>query len=195
MSLKRKRIWMGVIAFGVVLLMLGVVTVQTSTDEFCMSCHEMKVYKEELQASSHAKDADGKPITCAQCHIPGGNIVRMLAVKSYLGVGDIWAHYTGEPYNLDRARMQVVARRFTDDSNCRACHQDLERNAKNDGPVSIEGKLAHDAYLGKNGQSRNGCAGCHTNMAHLPVFDQRIPKNAEFLAKLKENAKLKESQE
>ncbi len=195
MSLKRKRIWIGAIALGVVLLVSSVAVVQTSTTDFCMSCHEMKVYQEELLASPHAKDAEGKPISCAQCHIPGGNIVRMLAVKSYLGVRDVWTHYVGEPYDLDRAHMQTIARRFTDDSNCRACHEDLARNAKNDGPISVEGQLAHDSYLGKNGQSRSGCAGCHVNMAHLPVFDQRIPKNAKFLAKLKENAKLKESQE
>ncbi len=193
--LKSKRIWVGALVICIFILITSAVTVHTSTTEFCMSCHEMEVYQEELLASSHAKDADGNPIGCSQCHIPGGNIVRMLAVKSYLGVGDIWAHYTKETYDLDRAKMQITARRFTDDSNCLACHEDLERNAKNDGPISIEGQLAHDSYLGKNGQTRSGCAGCHTNMAHLPVFDQRIPKNAEFLAKLKENAKLKETQE
>lgn len=187
MPLRRKRLWIGIITGAVLLLAASVAVVQTSTNTFCMSCHEMQAYQKELEASPHAKDAKGNPISCSQCHIPGSNVVRMLAGKAYLGVRDVWVHYTEGGYDLDRAAMQPVARRFTDDANCRACHQDLTRNAKNDGPVSAEGQLAHDAYTGKNGLSRSGCAGCHRNMAHLPVFDQRIPRNAAFLAKLKES--------
>lgn len=187
MPLHRKRLWIAGLTGAVLILVASVGVVQTSTTSFCLSCHEMQVYQKELDASPHAKDAKGQPIGCSQCHIPSGNMVRMLAGKAYLGVRDLWSHYTGETYELDRAAMQPIARRFTDDANCRACHEDLTRNAKNDGPVSAEGKLAHDAYLGKNGQARSGCAGCHNNMAHLPVFDQRLPGNAKFLGKLKES--------
>jgi hypothetical protein len=111
----------------------------------------------------------------------------MLAGKSYMGGKDLWVHYAEAPKALHRAAMQPAARRFVDDANCRACPEDLAKNAKNDGPVSAEGKLAHDAYLGVNGQARSGCAGCHANMAHLPPFDARIPRNAKFLSKLKES--------
>lgn len=158
----------------------------TSTTAFCLSCHEMKVYQTELDASPHAKDAKGAPIGCSQCHIPGTGLVRMVAAKTYLGAKDIWAHYEGKGEDLDRAAMQPMARRFVDDANCRACHQDLARNAKNDGAVSETGRLAHENYEGKNGISRSGCAGCHRNMAHLPRFDQRLAANAKFAAKLKE---------
>lgn len=187
MPLRQKRYWIAGITIVLVILAASVAVVQTSTTKFCMSCHEMQVYQKELEASPHARDARGNPIGCPQCHIPGTNIVRMVAGKAYLGVRDVWVHFTDGGYDLDRAAMQPVARRFTDDANCRACHEDLTRNAKNDGPVSEEGRLAHDAYLGKNGQSRNGCAGCHQNMAHLPPFDQRIPRNAKFLSNLKES--------
>jgi nitrate/TMAO reductase-like tetraheme cytochrome c subunit len=171
----------------VLLLGTGVAVVETQKSSFCLSCHAMKLYQKELEASSHAKDAQGRPIGCAQCHVPGANIVRMLAAKSYMGGKDLWVHYTTAPTALDRAAMQPAARRFVDDVNCRSCHEDLAKNAKNDGPVSAEGKLAHDAYLGINGQARSGCAGCHANMAHLPPFDERIPRNAKFLSKLKES--------
>ena len=40
-----------------------------------------------------------------------------------------------------------------------SCHEDLYRNAKNDGAISEYGRLAHDNYLDKNGSSRSGCAG------------------------------------
>ncbi len=187
--MKSKRRWLGIlIVFVILMAAMSYATVQTSTNDFCMSCHEMHIYQEEQMASSHAKDADGKPISCSQCHIPSDGIVRMLAAKSYMGAKDLWVHYTGNPYDLNRAEMQKTARRFIDDNNCRACHEDLTKNAKNEAAISLEGKLAHDAYLGKNGQSKGGCVSCHANVAHLPKFDQRIPKNAEFLAKIKENA-------
>jgi hypothetical protein len=32
--------------------------------------------------------------------------------------------------------------------------------------------------------ARRTCAGCHANMAHLPVFDRRYAVNAAFAAKL-----------
>ncbi len=159
----------------------------TSSRAFCLSCHEMRVHQQELALSSHARDAEGREITCSQCHIPSGNVVRMLAAKSWMGARDLWAHANGEGEDLDRAAMQTIARRFTDDANCLACHEDLTKNARRDGPVSREGQLAHDNYLGRNGQSRSGCVGCHQNLAHLPEFDERIPRNSQFAAKLKES--------
>jgi nitrate/TMAO reductase-like tetraheme cytochrome c subunit len=187
MLLHRKRYWtLGVLGL-VFLLGSSAFVVVSQQNVFCLACHEMRPYQKELDASPHAGDAGGKPISCAQCHVPGTNIVRMLAAKSYMGTKDVWVHFTEAPLVLHRAALQPGARRFVDDANCRACHEDLVKNAKKDGPVSVEGKLAHDAYLGTNGQSRNGCAGCHANMAHLPPFDERIPRNAKFLSKLKES--------
>lgn len=158
----------------------------TSGTGFCLSCHEMRAYQAEMALSAHAKDADGKEVGCSQCHIPNANVVRMLAAKTWLGLRDVWVHNVEGGNDLDRASMQIVARRFTDDANCRACHDDLMKNAAKTGPVSLEGKLAHANYLGENGQSRSGCVGCHINLAHLPVFDERIPSNQKFAAKLKE---------
>lgn len=160
----------------------------TSTTEFCLSCHEMAIYQEEMLASSHAKDANGQAISCNQCHIPSGNVVRMLSAKIWMGSKDVWYHFLGGPdivnNNLDRAHLQVSAKRFMDDKNCLACHEDLSKNAKKDAAISFEGKLAHDNYQGKNGQAKDGCVGCHRNLAHLPIFDMRIPKNQVFAEKL-----------
>ena len=186
MSLRRKRYWTaGAVALAF-LLGTSAAVVQTQKNAFCLSCHTMRPYEKELAASPHAKDAKGQAIGCARCHVPGTNVLRMLAAKAYMGSKDLWVYHVEAPDALHRAAMQPRARRFVDDANCRVCHEDLAKNAKNDGPVSAEGKLAHDAYLGVNGRARSGCAGCHANMAHLPPFDERIPHNAKFLSKLKE---------
>jgi len=158
----------------------------TSSTEFCMSCHEMKPYQKEVAFSSHAKDKEGTPIDCRQCHIPLGIGPRFFAVKIYSGTKDLAVHFRSKPDRLNRIQAQQVARRFVDDANCLACHQDLYKNAKGDAPVSVFGQLAHDAYLGKNGNTKQGCAGCHINLAHLPSFDQRLPANAAFASRLRQ---------
>lgn len=173
--------WSLVAAGGLVAaaLLLSVPLARTSSMSFCMSCHEMERYKVELEKSSHARDKDKNPIECAQCHIPMNVGPKYFAVKLVSGVKDMWVHYLGDPSNLDRRSLQVSARRFIVDANCRECHRDLHKTVK-DRKISEIGRLSHDAYLGKNGNTKNGCAGCHFNMAHLPDFDRRYVFNAEF---------------
>lgn len=183
-----RRFWImlgGTVAGLLVLISGGVVW--TSGTGFCLSCHEMRMHQAELALSAHARDADGQEIGCSRCHIPNANIVRMLGAKSWMGLKDVWVHTVSGGEDLNRAAMQPVARRFTDDHNCRSCHQDLMRNARNDAAISWEGQLSHANYLGENGQARSGCVGCHINIAHLPAFDARIPSNARFAARIKES--------
>jgi cytochrome c-type protein NapC len=171
----------GAVAILVFLISIPIME-RTSRTEYCVSCHELKSHKTELEKSSHAVDKDKKPIQCRQCHIPNGFGLKYLIVKT-MGVKDLWVHKFGDPENLNRRELQVAARRYIQDDNCRACHQDLLKTTK-DEKISEIGRLAHEAYLGKNGNTRNGCAGCHPNMAHLPVFDRRYPFNAEFAKNL-----------
>lgn len=178
--------------FILILIGLGIVVsvgiaipmaAKSSSTDFCISCHEMQIYKDELKMSSHAVDKDKKDIECKDCHIPIGYGGRYIIVKTILGIKDVWVHNFGDPDNLNRRLLQETARRFIPDENCRACHQDLTKDAK-DKELAEIGKLSHDAYLGKNGKTRRGCAGCHFNMAHLPEFDRRYTFNAEFAKKL-----------
>lgn len=157
----------------------------TSKTEYCMSCHEMKRYKEELEKSSHAVDKNKNPIDCRQCHIPEGIGPRYLVVKGVLGAKDWLVHNFGNPQSLDRRKMQKTAARFMPDENCLTCHKDLMKNAKEE-KISEIGRLCHEAYLGRNGTTKSGCAGCHFNMAHLPKFDRRLFINAEFAKRLPE---------
>lgn len=181
----RSAVW--ILLFAVLFLAGSAYTLHaTSSQEFCLSCHEMKPYAEEIKFSPHAKDKDGKPIACNQCHIPQGFGPRFLAVKMYSGLKDLAVHVVVKPEKLDRLAHQPVARRFIDDANCLACHADLYKDAKGEKNISETGRLAHDAYLNKNGNTKSNCAGCHINLAHLPEFDMRLEVNAPFKAKLLE---------
>lgn len=188
MAGSKKKFWLAG-GFAVFVFVLGIVggIKWSSGTTFCLSCHEMRVHQAELALSAHAKDADGKEIGCSQCHIPNANVVRMVSAKAWMGLKDVWVHNVDGGQNLDRRSMQLVARRFTDDHNCRICHEDLMLNAAKNAPISEIGKLSHANYLGQNGQARSGCVGCHINLAHLPAFDERIPVNQKFSARLKEN--------
>jgi nitrate/TMAO reductase-like tetraheme cytochrome c subunit len=167
----------GLIAF------LAVTMARTSSNSYCLSCHEMQRYQDELKLSSHAVDKDKKALECAQCHIPLTVGPRFVAVKSIQGLTDLVVHNFGHPENLNRRDLQAQAQRFMSDDNCLACHQDLYKDTQ-DKPISEIGRLCHDAYLGKNGTTRHGCVGCHANLAHLPEFDRRYEVNAKFAAKL-----------
>ncbi|MCL1915124.1 MAG: NapC/NirT family cytochrome c [Desulfovibrionaceae bacterium] len=158
----------------------------TSSTDFCVSCHEMGPYPQELRFSSHAKDKNGKEIACSQCHIPQGIGPRFLSVKMYSGIKDLAVHLWLKPDRINRPHAQAVARRFVDDGNCLACHEDLFKNAKGDAPVSEYGRLSHEAYLGKNGNTKRNCAGCHINLAHLPEFDRRLVVNAAFASRFQQ---------
>ncbi len=163
----------------------GMVMASTSSMEFCSAkCHEMGIYAEELKYSTHAKDHDGKLITCADCHIPVDSIVDYTMVKAYSGIKDIYVHNFGNPDNLNRLEMQKTARPFVSDANCMKCHSDLYKAADMKKPISELGKIAHDNYLGEDGQARSKCVGCHANVAHLPSFDTRYTVNKEFAERI-----------
>jgi nitrate/TMAO reductase-like tetraheme cytochrome c subunit len=172
------------IVIGVIVVLLIAMSASmavTSKTAFCISCHEIAKYKDELDKSPHAFDKDKNPIECKQCHIPNSIGPKYLIVKS-LGLKDLFVHNFGDPDNLNRREMQNNARRFMLDENCLVCHRDLMKDAK-DKAISEIGKLSHEAYLDKTGTRRN-CIGCHFNMAHLPEFDRRFPFNAEFAKRL-----------
>ncbi len=149
--------------------------------EECKRCHDVAMYQRELQASPHALDKDKKPITCDQCHHFHFN-----PLTSYYARDEYYDKKIFPPGSFDRRKMQATARKSMQAAKCQACHKDLYKNAKGE-PISEIGRLCHDAFLGKNGETRRTCAGCHINIAHLPPFDRERPFNAGFAKKLMEN--------
>ena len=165
-------------------LMSGASLVATSQDNFCLSCHEMRSYKDELLQSPHAKDADGNPIGCSQCHVSSAGLISMLETKVTLGVTSTWTHFTSEELLLNRSKMRETARKYVADSNCRACHEDLMLNASLDGPVSQKGKAAHEEYLKNNPHpDRGGCSRCHGKPNRFISKNKRSKKKAKVDAK------------
>jgi len=149
--------------------------------EECKRCHDVKMYQFELKNSVHAFDKDKKEITCDQCHH-----FHYSPLTSYYARDEYYDKKIFEPGTFDRRKIQANARNSIKAEKCQACHKDLYKNTK-DEPISEIGRLSHDAFLGKNGETRRTCAGCHINTAHLPEFDRYLQVNAEFAKKIKEN--------
>lgn len=182
---KYRLIGIALVAFIAILGATAYALHATSQTAFCVSCHEMQQHQAELKYSTHAKDADGKEIGCAQCHIPLGVGPKFLTIKAYSGLKDLAVHvWEGDSLRLSRSKLQVSARRYIDDGNCLKCHADLYKDAKGEKDISQIGRLAHDAYQNKNGNTKSNCAGCHVNIAHLPEFDREIQVNAPFAARI-----------
>lgn len=148
--------------------------------EECKRCHDVAMYRQELKASVHAKDKEGKEISCDQCHHFHFN-----PLTSYYARNEYYDKKIFPPGAFDRRKMQKQARVSMQAEKCQACHKDLHKNVKGE-PISEIGALCHDAFLGKNGSTRRTCAGCHINIAHVPPFDRDRPWNEEFVKRLAE---------
>lgn len=176
------RRWLGIpigglLAFGAGALALTafVGTVEgTSTETFCISCHEMRdnVY-EEYQSTIHYSNRSGVRATCPDCHVPkawGPKLVRKVEAT----FKELPNHFLGkintrEKFESHRAAMaQSVwdTMKGNDSRECRNCHEiahmDLEKQDK------IARRKHSPEYLARKGET---CIDCHKGIAHsLPAL-------------------------
>ncbi len=138
----------------------------TSTNEFCISCHELRenVYDHYAQ-SSHFTNASGVQAQCADCHIPHDLVGKVS--RKFQAVNEIYHHYAGtigtpEKFEANRARMaeKVWAKYEANDSAaCRACHAS---DAMTIAAQSPEAQKAHPAAI-EQGET---CISCHKGLVH-----------------------------
>lgn len=50
----------------------------TSSTEFCLSCHSMRISGEEYKTSMHFRNASGVRAECKDCHIPPGIVPTLV---------------------------------------------------------------------------------------------------------------------
>ncbi len=182
------RVMHGVVSAVVTYLLIGWGTAfagDRPVAEECMRCHDVRTYEYELSYSVHAKDKDGKKISCDQCHTPHFN-----PVTSYYARDEYYDKKIFKPEDFDRRAMQKNVQQSVPAKKCQVCHEDLSKDARGK-KISEIGRLSHDAFLGKNGSTRKNCAGCHRNVAHLPEFDRDLLINAEFAKNLADHPMVK----
>jgi cytochrome c-type protein NapC len=140
----------------------------TNTEQFCISCHEMRdnVYA-EYKETIHYTNAAGVRATCPDCHVPRPWIYKIArkirASKELLHkvTGTINTREKFEAHRLELANHVWDTMKSTDSRECRNCHSqvymDLEKQDKS-------AKKKHAAeYMKENNKT---CIDCHKGIAH-----------------------------
>jgi cytochrome c-type protein NapC len=172
-----------IVVFGAVLGVIGswsfgVVIHETSSDDFCLSCHAGDIGL-EMPGTVHESNSVGVAVGCADCHLPHSFWPKVIA-KTKSGIKDVYHTALGtistlEKFEAHRMHMATVtwkAMNENDSRECRYCHDEArwdvskqtEKARKFHGPALTKGKT---------------CIDCHKGIAHkLPegiVPDEQLP--------------------
>ncbi len=146
----------------------------TNTEEFCISCHEMKdnVYQ-EYKKTIHYSNRTGVRAICSDCHVPkswGHKMVRKIQASNELYhkmMGTVDTPEKFDAHRLTMAKRVWKTMKETDSRECRNCHRfdfmKLEDQDKTAGK-----KHARSIEQGKT------CIDCHQGIAHkLPAEEDQ----------------------
>lgn len=137
----------------------------TSTEIFCLSCHEMEIPKERLVTTQHGSNRLGIVADCSDCHIPKPLVQKI--IRKIKATREVYGHLTGiintpEKYEAhrDTMRQRELDRMMENNSaECRYCHNpgkwvlaDQKQKARKD----------HKAMQ----DSGETCIECHDDAGH-----------------------------
>lgn len=135
----------------------------TSTDSFCLSCHEMKdnIYTDSYKKSIHLSNRTGIKLACENCHIPKEFVPKM--ARKMHALKEVWGHATGmidtpekfAEHRSEMAKTEWERMKANDSQECRNCHDVSGLTRKYMAPL-------HEASR-KEGQT---CIECHKGIAH-----------------------------
>ncbi|EHK78969.1 periplasmic nitrate (or nitrite) reductase c-type cytochrome NapC/NirT family protein [Sinorhizobium meliloti CCNWSX0020] len=139
----------------------------TNTEEFCVSCHEMRanVY-EELTRTVHFSNRSGVRASCPDCHVPHewtDKIARkMQASKEVWGkiFGTINTREKFLDHRLELAKHEWARLKANDSLECRNCHSSAAMDLSKQTQRAAE---IHTRYLLPG---RATCIDCHKGIAH-----------------------------
>lgn len=138
----------------------------TNTEEFCISCHEMRdnVYM-EYRDSAHFSNRTGVRATCPDCHVPRNWIYKV--TRKIQASNELFHHFLGSIDNRDKfikkryELAQHVWKKMeeTDSRECRNCHSEsaMDANGQND--------IAARQHALATSQNKT-CINCHKGIAH-----------------------------
>lgn len=154
------------LAVGVVGVPAFIIVIEeTSTDEFCMTCHARDIGL-EMAGRVHNDNSIGYRVTCSDCHLPKAFIPKVF-VKAKTGVKDVYKEILGtintpEKFEAHRMRMAMTTwehMNANDSRECRYCHEEAKWDAAQQ---SEKAQKYHSPALA-NGKT---CIDCHKGLAH-----------------------------
>jgi cytochrome c-type protein NapC len=138
----------------------------TNTEEFCISCHEMKdnVY-EEYKGTIHYSNRTGVRATCPDCHVPKQwqhKILRKIYASNELYHKVLGTIDTPEKYESKRHEMAQhvwLGMKESGSRECRNCHDFTQMSAGSQKPAAAR---QHALARSQN----KTCIDCHKGIAH-----------------------------
>ncbi|MDH5355382.1 MAG: NapC/NirT family cytochrome c [Gammaproteobacteria bacterium] len=138
----------------------------TNTEEFCISCHEMRanVY-EEYKETVHYNNRTGIRATCPDCHVPkewNYKVVRKIQASNELwhkALGSINTREKFEAKRLKLAQNVWRAMKNNDSRECRNCHDYDSMDFVDQGRRAVK---QHSEGL----DTGSTCIDCHKGIAH-----------------------------
>ncbi len=138
----------------------------TSTESFCISCHEMSYTYAEYKGTVHDTNRTGVRAICTDCHVPHEPGPLLLAkIKASRDLYYTYINPTIDTPEKFEARRAFLARRVwqvmaeSDSHECRSCHRADKMNPE---MQSARARARH-AMAQKDGLT---CIHCHFGIAH-----------------------------
>ena len=139
----------------------------TNTEEFCISCHEMRDNNyQEYRESIHYKNPAGVRATCPDCHVPRPWVNKVMR-KTYMWSNELLHKAMGTIDTREKflAHREELAQhvwetmKATDSRECRNCH------AQSFMDINKQDRMARQehASMQENGKT---CIDCHKGIAH-----------------------------
>ncbi|MFD2167990.1 cytochrome c3 family protein [Thalassotalea euphylliae] len=139
----------------------------TNTEEFCISCHEMKdnVY-EEMKTTIHFTNRSGVRATCPDCHVPH-NWTDKIARKMQASK-EVWGKIFGtistrEKFLSERKRLaehEWARLKANDSLECRNCHNFDYMD------FTVQSARAAQMHSTSLADGQKTCIDCHKGIAH-----------------------------
>ena len=138
----------------------------TNTEQFCISCHEMRdnVYA-EYKKTIHYSNRTGVRAVCSDCHVPKDWTHKM--IRKIQASKEVWGKITGvidtpekfETHRLQMAENEWARMKANDSRECRNCHtfdaMDVEKQ-------KLRGSKMHKIGIAE----KKTCIDCHKGIAH-----------------------------
>jgi cytochrome c-type protein NapC len=148
----------------------------TNTEQFCISCHEMRdnVFA-ELKTTIHYTNRSGVRAHCPDCHVPH-NWTNKIARKMQAS-NEVWGKIFGEvdtreefqDHRLELAEREWARMKANDSLECRNCHSADSMDITRQSPRAA---AAHQRFLFTGEKT---CIDCHKGIAHQLPDMRSVP--------------------
>jgi formylglycine-generating enzyme required for sulfatase activity/nitrate/TMAO reductase-like tetraheme cytochrome c subunit len=155
---------LGLLSGVVIILTLYQVSVYTSTDNYCVSCHVHPHAEESWKLSVHVNNKSGTRVHCVDCHLPPKDHTwDYYSSKVRLGIKDLWGYYTKDSadFDWDRKAELEQAVKYIPNKSCKECHYNLFPEGITDDAV-----IAHIYYEDNEKKLGLHCINCHLDVGH-----------------------------